>query len=647
MNQGYENDAFALRRFQALIEHSSDCIAVIDSNNTILYLSPSVQATEGYAPEEMIGKSGIENTHPEDLPYVAQVVEELLAKPGVPVPVLWRRKHKDGRWLWLEGVATNLLNDPAVNGIVTNYRDVTERREAEQTLKQKEEHLRSTFDHMMEGCQILDFQWRYVYINDTGVLHARKSREELIGNRMMDVYPGIEQTDVFELMARCMETRIPAQMENLFIYPDGSERWFDLRMQPSADGLFVLSIDITERKLAEQARESLEAQLNESQKMEALGTLAGGIAHDFNNILSAIIGNVDLAKSEVGADSPAIDSLNEIDRAASRARDLIQQILSFTRRQPKTLRVVEVCSLVEEAIRLLRATLSTRVSIDYQCENNTPPIIADSTQIQQVLLNLGTNAAYALQSKPGRINATVDVVTFGAEDTLPSNDLQEGSYARITISDTGCGMDEATLQRIFEPFFTTKLSGEGTGLGLAVVHGIVKAHGGAITVHSELNVGTTFVLYFPGVSAPVEKAPAETNTEPAVGKGENIVHIDDDEALVFMTKRLLEKRGFKVHSFVRQEDALEAIQENADAHDLVVTDYNMFGMSGLEVAEAVKKIREDLPVVIASGYITEELREKATELGVREFIYKPTTVEDYCTVIRRMLYPADNSNNKP
>ncbi len=625
------------RRFQALIEHSTDSIAVIDSSNKILYLSPAVERVEGFKPEELIGTSGVENTHPDDLPYVGKVVEELMAHPGKPVPVLWRRKHKDGRWLWLEGYATNLLDDPAVQGIVTNYRDVTDRKTAEDALRKSEERLRGTLDSMMEGFQIIDPEWRYVFINETGVQHARKTHDELIGRTMMEVYPGIDQTDVFKQMEQCMSGRKPIHLENHFVYPDGNEAWFDLRIQPTVEGIFVLSSDITQQKAAEQARESLETQLHESQKMEALGTLAGGIAHDFNNILGAILGNAELAQQDARGNPELLESIGEIRKAALRAKELIQQILSFARRQPKSLKVMNLCPVAEDSIRLLRSTLTTTVSIDYQCKLDTPNIVADATQIQQVILNLCTNAAHALQGQPGRIDVRVGPQDIEEGALPPHPDLAPGKYAKVSIADTGVGMDEATLQRVFEPFFTTKPVGEGTGLGLAVAHGIMKAHGGAIAIHSTVGVGTRVELFFPATDQAV---PAESEVEvgqKVQGRGQRILHIDDDESLVLLVKRMLERQGYKVSSFGSQLEALREFRMDPYAFDAVLTDYNMFGASGLDVIAAVREIRPEIPIALASGYITEELRQLANEAGVRELIAKPNTVDDYCAVVERLL----------
>ncbi len=325
----------------------------------------------------------------------------------------------------------------------------------------------------------------------------------------------------------------------------------------------VVVHDITARKQAEAVRESLEGQLRESQKMQAIGTLAGGVAHDFNNILATILGNTELAYQDVGGNKRALESLGEIRKAATRARDLVQQILSFSRRQPTERKPLALVDVVEESTRLLRATLPARINLTTHCEADLPAVLADATQIQQVVINLATNAMQAMPAGPGNIDIRLDGVML--DQTLAESRpalralyaAHPGRTLRLSIVDNGRGMDNATLERIFEPFFTTKPVNEGTGLGLAVVHGIVEAHDGAIVVDSQPGRGSTFSLYLP----PASKDAGNTNTTvinvtpandvDAAGNADAcIVYIDDDEAMVFLIERLLARRGYRVNSAI-------------------------------------------------------------------------------------------------
>ena len=401
----------------------------------------------------------------------------------------------------------------------------------------------------------------------------------------------------------------------------------------SVEGAFQ---DITQRKMAAQAHASLESQLRESQKMEAIGTLAGGIAHDFNNILGTILGNAELARQDCGANWQALMSLEEIQKAANRARDLVQQILSFSRRQPTSRRLMSLASVVEEAVRLLRAALPGGARIDCYCAVDMPPVLADSTQIQQVLLNLGTNAAHAMEGRLGTIDFRAEGITLDAESARFEASLRPGRYARIAVSDAGAGMDAATQRRVFEPFFTTKPAGKGTGLGLSVAQGIMQGHGGVIVVHSELGKGSRFELYFPSAGAAAD-APVSTEEVPATseGRGQHVVYIDDDEAQLFLFKRMLERWGYRVSAFLEQREAL-ALLAGEEPVDIVVTDFNMPGISGVEVARAIRDARPNLPVVVVSGYITDALRSAAVAAGVRELIAKPHEIEDLRDALQRL-----------
>ncbi len=398
--------------------------------------------------------------------------------------------------------------------------------------------------------------------------------------------------------------------------------------------LFGTLQDITERKQFEDAREALEAQLRESQKMEALGTLAGGVAHDFNNALAAIMGNVELARQDLGPGHDALVSLEEIAKAGRRAKDLVQQILAFGRRQKLERKVMSTALVVVESARLVRATLPAMISLNVSCEADTPPVLADATQLKQILLNLCSNALQAVrdQERPGVIDIRLDAW----EQAEANGDLRPGRYARLCVSDNGPGMDAATRSRIFEPFFTTRPRGAGTGLGLSVVYGIVRSHEAVIEVESVPGKGSTFCIYFPAVEAPVaEVAEPDPGRSSVGGQGKHVLYLDDEEAIIFLMKRLLERQGYRVSGYTEPRKALAAVRADPAQFDLAVTDYYMPGMSGLEVAQALKEIRPDLPVVMASGYITEELRAKAPAAGIRELIYKPNTVEDLCEAVAR------------
>jgi len=411
-------------------------------------------------------------------------------------------------------------------------------------------------------------------------------------------------------------------------------------------GLLHLLMALMIRRLwrSDRERRSLEAQLRESQRIESIGTLAGGIAHDFNNILAAILGNVALAREDIGAGHPALASLEQIHKASVRARDLVQQILAFGRRQPQALVNQPLQPLVEESVRLLRSTLPAGVSLT--CRMTPQPLHAnaDGTQVQQVLMNLCTNAWHALHGRPGRIEVGLEPheVEPGAERAARTTPpLAAGHYAHLWVQDSGSGMDAATQARIFEPFFTTKPTGQGTGLGLSVVHGIVAAHHGAIRVDSEPGRGTTMHLYVPTTDAAPAEEPLPVTAPGALqGAGQHVAYIDDDEVIALMVERLLRQAGYRVTSFRDGHEAVAAIGAQPFAFDLVITDFNMPGYSGLDVAQALGMVRADLPVVISSGYITEALSTQAAEAGVRALMRKQNTLEELLRLVRKVLGPS-------
>ncbi|WP_457329762.1 response regulator [Rhizobacter sp. P5_C2] len=403
-------------------------------------------------------------------------------------------------------------------------------------------------------------------------------------------------------------------------------------------GVRVAITDIHERKEAESELIRYETQLRHSQKMESIGTLAGGIAHDFNNIVGAILGNSALALEAVGADHPAGALLREVHKASMRARMLVRQILTFSRREPQELQTQSLQPVVDETHQLLRATLPAGIDLQTRIADDVPQVQADATQVQQVLMNLCTNAWHALQGGVGRICIGLDGVVLDSPTCQRLGGLRPGRHAHLWVSDDGVGMDNATRERIFEPFFTTKPVGQGTGLGLSVAHGIVVAHHGAIEVESAPGVGTTLHLYLPVADTAGAAALApRVQRVAAAGHGQRVFYVDDDETMVIMVERLLAREGYQVRTFNEAALAVAYVREHPQDVDLLVTDYNMPGSSGIELARELSRIRPDLPVVLSSGYITDELRAEAREVGVRGLLEKENTFEELGALVARLL----------
>jgi PAS domain S-box-containing protein len=399
--------------------------------------------------------------------------------------------------------------------------------------------------------------------------------------------------------------------------------------------------DITELKQAEAQQRLLEAQLRESQKMEAIGTLAGGVAHDFNNLLAAILGNLALAREDVGPDHLAQESLGEINRAAIRARQLVQQILAFSRRQAQLLTHQPLAPLVDEALALMRSLLPAGVRLTTRMSGGDLPVLADAMQMQQVLMNLCTNAWQALDGRVGEVTVSLRAVRLDAARASQLGSIPAGTYACLSVADNGPGMDAATQQRIFEPFFTTKAPGAGTGLGLAVVHGILKAHNGAIALSSRPGEGARFDVYLPlagAAQAPAVAAlaaPAAPLAASAAGR--HVVYVDDYEAMVFLVGRLLRKQGYRVSTFTSGESALAWLRENINFIDLLLTDQNMPGMSGVDLARKSLLLRPGLRVAIVSGHVNDRLLAEASAAGVHEVMSKQDSMDELGEAIRNLL----------
>ncbi len=375
--------------------------------------------------------------------------------------------------------------------------------------------------------------------------------------------------------------------------------------------------------------DAVERGLIRGQKLETLGTLAGGMAHEFGNILGAILGNAELARQEVGADHPVAEPLGEILAASRRARDLIRQVLGLARNQPAERSVLALRPIVEESARLLRAMLPRSVNLVAISNGAVPNVLGDATQIEQAILNLVTNAWHSLLGEPGTITISLDAVT-------DAPGAPAGPCARIVVRDTGAGMDAATIERIFEPFFTTKSTGEGTGLGLSIVHRIMQTHAGTVHASSQPGEGTAFTLHFP--ATPGEQS--AHSPEPAVsprGCGQRVWLLDDDEALVFLNMRALKRIGYEVSAFTDPDKALRAFRENPDGFALAIIDAVMPRIPGIEVVAQLRALRPALPIILATGLVTDGLRQTAEEAGIRHILQKPNTISELEAAIHAAL----------
>ena len=515
-------------------------------------------------------------------------------------------------------------------------------------LRASEERYRRIVETASEGIWLLDSAGRLAFVNPR-IAQWLGVAEEAMQGRPLDDFMDAEEAERCRAALAAQGAGEGGTLELRLRRADGSPMWVSLSTRPIFDdagrptGALGMLTDINERRQAEERRAALETQLRDAQKMEAIGTLAGGIAHDFNNILAAIIGNVAAARQDAAIGLSGDSSLGQIERAAVRARSLVQQILTFSRIQAQELHTQALQPVIDETVDMLRASMPAQVELRVSLPAEPVHVRADATQIQQIVMNLCTNAWHALPAGRGRIEVGLAVEhTIAAAQVDPAGTwppaLLAGPRAHLWIADNGSGMDEATRARVFEPFFTTKQVGQGTGLGLAVVHGIVSVHGGAIHVESALGVGSRFDLWFPLQDAPAEAVESQHGALDAPpGAGQHVLCVDDDPAMVLMVEGLLRRAGYRVTMFEQPAAALARVQADPHAFDIVVTDFNMPEMNGMELATAIARAVPDLPIIITSGFISDEMRQQAGALRIGALLQKEYTLERLAGLVHTVL----------
>ncbi len=480
-----------------------------------------------------------------------------------------------------------------------------------------------------------DTEGTYLGCNNAFTEMFACKQDEITGKNIYDItLPEVADADIRsdkELLAKGGTKSFEAQIVTL----DGETR--DLafykalyRDQTTEVTLLIGTIfDVTMLK-------RLERQLQQTQKMEAIGTLAGGIAHDFNNILCAIIGYTDLALLQMDPDEPVRENLELVRRGGNRARLLVEQILTFSRPDKSERKPVRLVPIINDAIKLLRASLPSTVKVHQEIESGPLMIRADPTQIHQVLLNLCTNASHAMRENGGVLEIGISTVVHDDDDVSWRIDLPAGPYVRLSVSDTGHGIDPEIVPRVFDPFYTTKEIGEGSGMGLAVVHGIVKNHGGAVTVFSHPGKGTTFHVFFPAADGAEEELPVAPVLQPPMGT-ETILFVDDEFSIIDMGQRMLEYLGYTVAICNSGVEALDIVRKDPQQFDLVITDQTMPNMTGGELISHLLTLRADLPIILTTGYDKDINAEKAKTLGVAAFMMKPLTLLDLSVTLRQVL----------
>jgi len=532
--------------------------------------------------------------------------------------------------------------------------EIHERKKAEKTLRDNEERLKVLFEYAPDGYYLNDPNGVLLDANHMAEALSGYSRAQLVGANLLEtkILSPDDIPRAVSMLEENRQGRASGPHELTLLRKDGTPVSVEIRTYPVTldNKIVILGIarDITERKEAEAKRVRLEAQLHHAQRMEAIGTLAGGIAHDFNNILGVILGHSDLALAELPEWSPAQESLGEIRNASLRARDLVRQILLTARKQEQAPAVIRIEQILKESLKMLRASIPATIEIRQHIETDLPPVLAKPSQIQQIIINLCTNAAQAMKTGDGLLTVsldkidTVDKTELKNSPAMPREALSEGPWMRLQVSDTGPGIPSKIRERIFEPYYTTKGVGEGTGLGLAVVQGIVHARGGEITVNSREGHGAVFTVYLPASSQnPVE---TEAGEECKTGGGsERVLFVDDEPAIMELGNRLLQRLGYRVETRASGTDALACFSQNPARFDIVVTDMTMPHMQGDQLAREILAIRPDMPIILCTGYSSRIAAEKAHGIPIQKFLNKPLTADSLAKAVRSVL---DEKTNK-
>lgn len=649
--------AVSEERHRSVVQSMSEGIVIIDSKGKIISANESAARMIGVSREDFesrdLGDVRWRVFREDGSALGAEEFPSAIALRtgrtiyGVVLGVL----RPDGEIRWLSANSAPLWLDAAQRerGAVATISDITERRAAESEARRTRERLAAIVNSAMDGIVSVDGNMRVTVFNGSAEKMFGRKAEDMIGRSLDVLLPIRFRGKHSELMKGFAQTGVISRAMGvpgkiIGLRADGTEFPLEASVARVNLGdetiLTVMLRDISERARAEEQRAQLEAQLRQSQKMQSLGTFTGGIAHDFNNILTAISGNVRLAITDVPRAHEAQRSLAEIDKAASRATDLVRQVLAFGRRQEAQRAIVDIAAVMQDALSFLRAMIPATIEIRSRFADSLPRVAVDKTQVHQVMTNLGSNAAHAIGERPGVIDVELTAVQISGGDLQQSVDLGPGEYVRLAFSDNGAGIDAALLDRIFEPFFTTKGLGQGTGLGLSVVHGIMKNHDGAITVHSTRGVGTRFELYFPACAQTAITSQSEvraTVAESKIGNGKVVIYVDDEEALVFLVTRILERHGYEVLGFNQPKHALAELAKNPGRIDALISDLAMPGMTGFDVAREALALRDDLPVVLVSGYIRPQDTAAAQTIGVRRIILKPDTVDALASSLHELL----------
>jgi PAS domain S-box-containing protein len=622
----------ALRRsmelFRSLIENSSDIITILGPDGTIAYESPSVERVLGYSPEALLGRNAFEFICPDD----AKSVRAALAESGglkISNPIEYRFRHKDGNWRRLETIGKNLLDDPAVAGIIINSRDVTERRSAEERIREQA----ALLDKAQDAILVHDLEGRIAYWNNGAERVYGFTAQEAIGKKMTELIGeqpiapaepmGNGGVETGEWHGELYHARKGGQE---IVVESHSTLVRDNSGRPQS--MLVINTDITERK-------KLETQFLRVQRMESIGTLASGIAHDLNNVLTPILMSIRMLKDEVKSGA-AQEMLNTLETSTVRGSGIVQQVLSFARGVEGVRSVLQIKHPLTEVLSIARDTFPKSIQISCKLEKDLWTVVGDPTQLHQIFMNLFVNARDAMPHG-GRLHVEAENVQIDENYARMQPEAHSGPYAVVSISDTGVGIPPGVIGKIFEPFFTTKEMGKGTGLGLSTTLGIVRSHGGFLTVYSEPGKGTRFKAYLPAADSAEHRPTSESHAEAPIGQGELILVADDEFAVREIVRVTLEAHNYQVATADDGTEALAVYAERRNEIKLVIVDVMMPYMDGPATMRALQRMNPGVKLIAVSGLMEKDRMDEFPDESRIAFLAKPFTTEQLLVTLRRLL----------
>jgi len=629
-------------RFQAIAESLSDALYTTDYNGDILYINNAALKMFGYEKDELLNKSFLKLLPANKAEGYLKVWEEYFNEDN---PSAFEREfksmgvRKDGSVFPVDvSVSTWKIRGEFFFSAVT--RDVSERLETEKENIEGRDFLENIFFTIPDGLAVTDIEGKIIKVNTAVVNMLGYSEQELTTMSGTDLIPKGYETP--PLVEELFEQGFIKNYETMWQRKDGTVFPLDMNISliKDLDGRVTGSVasirDVTERKRMEAEKETLEARLRQVQKMEAIGTLAGGIAHDFNNILSAVMGYTELSLDDVPEGSRPYLTMNEVLTASRRARDLVDQILAFSRQSEHDNVSLKITPLIKESVRFLKATLPATIRVRTGFDALYDTVLSDPTKIHQVIMNLSTNAAYAMRAKGGELFISLSDKVIQEDDINKYEGLLPGDYIVLSVSDNGVGISPDVMCRIFNPFFTTKPPGEGSGMGLSVVHGIVKSCKGDIKFESKIGKGSIFSVYLP-IVAELNNTGFSESSELIPTGDESILLVDDEVSVANMMSQILGRLGYEVTIVNDSRNALNLFKKDSSSFDLVITDQTMPDMTGIQLVEEVLMINPDIPIILCTGFSESVSEELAKSLGVRKYLVKPVLKVDLANAVRQAI----------